>query len=198
MECPVCYTNDATRALVCGHSFCNHCVKQWYLKSQDTESDCSCPMCRNNLYFKGMYKIVDKWEEQKQQEIKISAFDKCIEQIFEDFEEFYEEGIPETGEAVYEALQEVERRFNILLHDDDIRYDEETLIEYATNFLFEISSKEVPEYDDQSHLYNWRKCIETSKNIGGGNTLGKNKTSHRRGNSDELFTDVFYILPYVY
>tara|TARA_R110002072_G_scaffold84065_2_gene190562 strand:- start:3394 stop:3828 length:435 start_codon:yes stop_codon:yes gene_type:complete len=144
-----------------------------------------------------MYKIVDKWEEEKQEEIKTAAFNKCLEQVFEEFEDFFENDVPETGEAVYEAFQDVERRLNILLHDDDIRYDEEALIEYATNFLFEVSSNEIYIDDDQDHVYNWLKCIETSNNISG-KMFGKNKIARCRGNSEDLFTTVLYILPYVY
>ena len=62
MECSVCYENTSTCKLVCGHSFCMSCIKEWYLKS---EEDPTCPMCRQRLYFKGMHKQEQQWENER-------------------------------------------------------------------------------------------------------------------------------------
>ncbi len=61
MECPICYTDFCDCKLVCGHSFCKSCIKNWYLK---TDSEPTCPMCRSNMCFKGMLKITDTWERE--------------------------------------------------------------------------------------------------------------------------------------
>ena len=80
MECAVCYTNTSSCNLVCGHSFCRDCVKSWYYKS---ECDPTCPMCRSKMYFKGMYKIVPKWEEDRLQKVQEEAFAEVFDNIIE-------------------------------------------------------------------------------------------------------------------
>ena len=82
MECSVCYSDTVTTCkLMCGHSFCVSCIKQWYLKSDE---ETTCPMCRKKLYFKGMHKYCEKWEEErykeKTEEIFANLFDQVIEQ----------------------------------------------------------------------------------------------------------------------
>lgn len=93
-ECPVCYTNDATRRLICTHSFCDSCVKEWYLKNP------TCPMCRRSLYFKGMRHVAKYWEKPTHWESSIEyLFDnyfidvnylKHIQKKFYDLNDFYE------------------------------------------------------------------------------------------------------------
>jgi hypothetical protein len=59
MECAVCYSDvKAPVKLVCGHAFCQECVKSWYLKG----TGAGCPMCRRPVYFKGFHKIRQDWE----------------------------------------------------------------------------------------------------------------------------------------
>jgi len=85
MECSVCY-DDATSTckLMCGHLFCMSCIKQWYLKSDE---ETTCPMCRQKLYFKGMHKYCEKWEEERHEEqiekVYSNLFDKTIEEAQE-------------------------------------------------------------------------------------------------------------------
>lgn len=85
MECAVCYCNQANCKLICKHSFCKDCVKQWYLSAADEPS---CPMCRHRLYFKGMYKLVREWEEEsidkKNEEAFAEAFDYIVNEESED------------------------------------------------------------------------------------------------------------------
>ena len=77
MECAVCYCNSANCKLVCGHSFCRQCVKDWYQKG----SEQTCPMCRHKLYFKGMYKVTPVWEEERFEKQRDEAFAEAIDQI---------------------------------------------------------------------------------------------------------------------
>jgi len=42
MECPICYTQTPECTLDCDHSFCYHCISQWYQKYKNSR----CPMCR--------------------------------------------------------------------------------------------------------------------------------------------------------
>ena len=62
MECPVCYDDcHKTCNLVCGHSMCMSCVKQWWVRSEGSPT---CPICRSNLYFRGMRKVVGGWVDE--------------------------------------------------------------------------------------------------------------------------------------
>lgn len=86
MECSVCYDDTtSTCKLMCGHSFCMSCIKKWYLKS---EEETTCPMCRQKLYFKGMHKYCEKWDEERYEEhceqIFSNLFDKTIEEADEE------------------------------------------------------------------------------------------------------------------
>ena len=80
-ECAVCYCEQATCKLVCNHTFCKSCVKTWYQTSGDEPT---CPMCRHTLYFKGLHKISEKWEEEKINKLNEDAFNAAFEKIFED------------------------------------------------------------------------------------------------------------------
>jgi len=83
MECAVCYCNASNCKLVCGHSFCRQCVKDWYQKG----SEQTCPMCRHKLYFKGMYKLLPVWEEERFEQQRDEAFAEAIDQIFAEDED---------------------------------------------------------------------------------------------------------------
>ena len=82
-ECAVCYSEVATCKLVCKHSFCKSCVKTWYQKSEEP----TCPMCRHTLYFKGLHKISEKWEDERIEKLNEEAFNTAFEAIFEETEE---------------------------------------------------------------------------------------------------------------
>jgi hypothetical protein len=58
-ECPVCFSGVPDLKLVCGHSFCTECIKKWYMHGESH----TCPMCRKNIYFRGMCRIKDEWDE---------------------------------------------------------------------------------------------------------------------------------------
>ena len=112
MECAVCYCNQANCKLICKHSFCKSCVKQWYLSAAEEPS---CPMCRHRLYFKGMYKLVREWEEEsidkKNEEAFAEAFDYTMNGEYSesgDSEEYSESDtdseIDEGEESEWEEL----------------------------------------------------------------------------------------------
>lgn len=82
-ECPVCYADTARCKLVCGHALCRVCVKSWYHKCTDSEG-AKCPMCRKRLYFKGMYKVLDEWEQERIDLIEQQAFEEVFEDVLED------------------------------------------------------------------------------------------------------------------
>lgn len=100
MECPVCYSNKANCKLVCGHSLCRACIKEWYYKSDGGE--CTCPMCRQRLYFKGMYKVADTWDQERFEQKNQEAFAEAFENIIEEFENFYEDSESDTDSEIDE------------------------------------------------------------------------------------------------
>jgi hypothetical protein len=79
-ECPVCYSANASCKLVCGHGFCNACVKTWYFKSEEP----SCPMCRRKMYFKGMWKLTDEWIQERIDQKNQTMFGEAFEDIFDE------------------------------------------------------------------------------------------------------------------
>lgn len=133
MECAVCYCNQARCKLICNHSFCKSCVKDWYYASEEP----SCPMCRKRLYFKGMYKVVDQWEKERFDQKNEESFAEAFESLFEsdeedeedeeewdeeeDLEEDSDEEDSEEGEWDFtepdyrlEDIQELQSRFSAL------------------------------------------------------------------------------------
>ena len=135
MECPVCYTCDANCHLVCGHSFCKDCVKNWYFKSQGEE--CNCPMCRSPLYFRGMWRIGNKWDEERIEQQYTSVFNEAFEEIMEDVD-------PECEYSRWLAmtmLEDMQTKFNKLTSNiDDGYYDEEELLYLISNFTISIGA----------------------------------------------------------
>lgn len=79
-ECVMCCTNPSNCNLICGHSFCRDCVKTWYLKCK---LEPTCPNCRHKLYFKGMYKMTDTWEEEAETMKNEDAFNEAFDYILE-------------------------------------------------------------------------------------------------------------------
>lgn len=129
MECPVCYTNDCNCKLVCGHSFCKSCIKDWYMK---TDSEPTCPMCRSNLYFKGMSKVVNKWdiefEEQKWEDIYTETITTMEEEL-------------ENGEEFLMFLEDLELAYKTIreLHDMGYEFSWDNIREMLKNpYIFHV------------------------------------------------------------
>jgi len=151
MECPVCYVNAPSCSLVCGHAFCRDCVKSWYYKT--TDDQCTCPMCRSRLYFKGMQKYVKQWEEARDEQ-------RLQDVYAELFEETVDEGDIEIfgGFIIMDALEENERRFNKFvemgLSIEEIDYMLYTMMDYASERL-----------PDEHIFYNYEQYLFVTKNI---------------------------------
>lgn len=79
MECSVCYDSHAGCKLVCGHTFCHSCVRQWY----ESSSEPTCPMCRGNLYFRGMRKCVEHWDQEAEDKQRAEAWDEVLTELFD-------------------------------------------------------------------------------------------------------------------
>ena len=127
-ECPVCYCSKATRKLTCGHSFCKTCVKEWYVKCDESPT---CPMCRKDLYFKGMEQCIEEWNEEHTDAIFQRIFD-------EEFENIIDYGTDESAmywlEILQDRLNEVREFYEEYdLTQDDIEemlWDDEVFEEY--------------------------------------------------------------------
>ena len=113
MECPVCYGDKASCNLVCGHAFCKDCVKTWYYKCDEP----SCPMCRRNLYFKGMHKVVDEWDMERAVKKNEDAFNQAFEDIFDE----------EDSESDTESWDTVSENDDENENDDEDEKDDEDL-----------------------------------------------------------------------
>jgi hypothetical protein len=130
MECSVCYTEASKCKLVCGHSFCMSCIKEWYLKCGDSEA--TCPMCRRPIYFRGMRNICDKWDEERHEKKLQETFENCFNEILDD--DFYHEMSKKNvnlSEFIMYELYNMEWYFNEYKHlfGDDYEYLEEAILD---------------------------------------------------------------------
>ena len=81
-ECPVCYSDCQTACkLVCGHSFCMPCVKSWWINC--TDDKVGCPMCRSNMYFRGMRKLTPQWADEIEDEGDEEMWDDMCEVLLD-------------------------------------------------------------------------------------------------------------------
>ncbi len=173
MECPVCYICDANCQLVCGHSFCKDCVKNWYFKSQGEE--CSCPMCRSPLYFRGLNRVAEKWEEERIEQKYQSVFNEVFEEILEDVDTECEY----SCWLAMTMLREMQDKFNKLLNDPEGYYDEEELAYLIGNFAITIGTpkekyepRDIPTYVKNLFVPKQRPRITRSHK--GAKVYGKN------------------------
>jgi len=176
-ECPVCYCETARCKLVCGHSFCKTCVKSWFYKATDEPS---CPMCRKRLYFKGMYKVVPVWEEERLEMLKDEVFAEALEEVLapaDDSEyegtesEWSSESESEFDYRMYDILDIEERitalnRAGIPIHAEFLSEWYDVVSEYE-HFFYE---------DERSYLEN----MFVSKH-----PLGPSKGRHGTRNQQE-------------
>ena len=114
-DCPICYEKSPKCRLICGHIFHHSCIKEWYMNGNNT----GCPMCRNNIYFKGMRKHKQKWEKERREQ----QFSKVYSDIMGDL-------INEAKESQFvdlsASLQDLEEDYimfkEIVNHPDDLRF----------------------------------------------------------------------------
>lgn len=121
MECPVCYSADATLKINCGHSFCRSCMKQW-LESSKEEGRPGCPMCRTPVLFRGLPKIEDaiantRYDNQCQ-EVYEGAFDAICESLRAHNEMWGEDFAPFFNKAAMLSLTNMENTY-LFLRDVD-------------------------------------------------------------------------------
>lgn len=131
MECPVCYSADACCHLVCGHSFCGGCTKEWWLKSAES----NCPMCRAPLYFRGLRKMAERWEEEREEKMKEAVYTKIFNEIIEDLGEEFDE--LEATLTMF-ALREFDERFRKFAYECDWDFTEEELYEIVGDMFMDI------------------------------------------------------------
>jgi len=113
-------------------------VKEWYQKCEDHPT---CPMCRGNLYFRGMRHVVAKWDDAAEEHRGQEIWEECIDTVLEYGDE--------------DDLYIMEERFNTLkggeYFDPDIILDESiTLYRYSAPPEF---------WETQS----WQKLLFVSK-----------------------------------
>ena len=101
-ECAVCYCEQATCKLVCNHSFCKTCVKTWYQKSDEP----TCPMCRRVMYFKGLHKLSEKWEDERIEKLNEEAFNTAFDAIFEEGSDYSESEEDSEEDSDWETSSE--------------------------------------------------------------------------------------------
>ena len=132
-ECPVCYCEDAKCHLVCGHSFCHGCTKEWWLKSPEA----NCPMCRAPLYFRGMRRVAERWEYERGEKMKDTVYSRIFNEILEILEE---DGFdPLEASIAMFALNHFDERFNALTMYTDWDFEEEDLYELISDITIIIS-----------------------------------------------------------
>ena len=126
MECSVCYCETGRFCkLLCGHTFCNACVKAWYRKSTEP----TCPMCRRPMYFRGFQKVQAQWDEdsydEKTSDVYGQMIDATTEQAFE-MAETFPKWRRRIMKDLMDEIKEIESTYNFLKSressSDDIEY----------------------------------------------------------------------------
>lgn len=155
MACPVCMEDSckAMRTLVCGHCFCNTCVKQWYMKGNTT-----CPMCRQNMHFRGMSRVRDAWDEERLEQQYQDVFNEALENILVEDDGYID--------FMMFELREMEERFRVLR---DVM-DPEDLEEYVNNPFLEFTTyRDHYRYEDPvSHLERLQASVQKAPPRGRG------------------------------
>ncbi len=184
--CSVCMDNTLNCKLVCGHEFCSECVKEWYHKCGGHGP--SCPMCRQSLYFKGMYKITQHWDEEKYENQIQGVYSEMFDAICDEMEDFDE------GELVMEELIEMEEKLKKFLNCDEY-WDPEVLLEVVSDPFCEPSfSKDHYAYENPPQkikgMFHKNGTLKTSPVRGTG---GQSLASGIGGRLDTLDT-LLYLL----
>lgn len=131
----MCYTNNCSCKLVCGHSFCHSCVKEWYTTSEAP----SCPMCRQDMYFRGMHKARVKWDQESDEKHLEAVYAQVIDNAIDDIGEYYIDDM--------ELIREVDHNFHRLKHLL-LDYDVEQAVEIVECYFGSVSPGKVMSWDD--------------------------------------------------
>lgn len=140
----MCYTDNCSCKLVCGHSFCHSCVKEWYTTSETP----SCPMCRQDMYFRGMHKAKAKWQEEADEKHLATVYAQVFENALDD-------------EDSMELIEEVDYNFHRLKHLL-LDYDVEQAVEIVECYFGPSTAGKVMSWPDWGNLPQ-RRCVMVSK-----------------------------------
>ena len=77
-DCSICYDENAKCKLVCGHVFHHKCIKKWYMIGNND----TCPMCRNNIYFKGIQR--DQWDDERYENRMTEIYQEAVSSLIKD------------------------------------------------------------------------------------------------------------------
>ncbi len=110
-------------------------MKEWYYKSEHP----SCPMCRGVMYFRGMYKHAQEWEEEKQEELNQEVFAETIDLLCDE-------------DVMIEELIEIEEKYKKLMSFGNV-WDPEVLFDILNDPFCEPVTE---------HVIKW---IEDTKNM---------------------------------
>ena len=136
-ECSICYEENPKCRLVCGHQFHHECIKEWYLKGRNTK----CPICRNNICYRGMRKHVHKWHNKRREEQFAAVYQDVI---FRTVSELKDCGLLQL--ATHEILESIEKDYKKLLPVLDDPEDMRYYLEHPDDMP--IFSRGVPIYDE--------------------------------------------------
>ena len=116
-DCSICYEKDPKCRLVCGHTFHHECIKTWYMKGTNV----SCPMCRNNICFRGMFKKREKWENERREQQFADIYREVIMNTLNDFKD-----MGYNGQFIQYTLEDIEKdylKLKCIIDDpDDMKY----------------------------------------------------------------------------
>ena len=127
-DCSICMCECGVKSktLICKHSFCTPCIKEWFLKAEEA----ACPMCRGPLFFRGFRH--SGWIEAKYNK-ESEVMGAMIDAICDDFTDIVKEMGPHSARTMRKwamvAMDEIratENTFTALKMDgysDDDIYD---------------------------------------------------------------------------
>ena len=130
-DCSICMCNRPNCQLMCGHTFCRQCVKEWYVKTGDTAT-CGCPVCRRPMYFRNMHKHTRAWKREKHENMYDSAFEMCFDELWELAQMLMEE-VPDMVDksAIVQELGAVQKRLWTIPIDSCDGFDTDDLRDIA-------------------------------------------------------------------
>ena len=187
LECSVCYADVPTGTackLSCGHSFCNGCIKSWYLKGVNGTA---CPMCRRPIHFSGFHKVREAWDEEAWETKCADVYGAALDRVFEEAREFAESFGPKWRRRIF---REVAEDFKDM--DKTLR----ALKAYSAPIDFIEDAFYSDEYYSDRHLDKWEwndepaKEVVPSKAVGFGRARGGKRC---RAREDEWATMNFIL-----
>ena len=140
MSCPICYEDDAKCKLICGHTFHQKCIKEWYMNGNNT----GCPMCRNNIYFKGMRRYTHKWDQERREQQCSDVYAEAVKELMEEARES-----PFIHLIFNQALQDLEEDY-VKFKDYAGSADELRFLLANPEVFYQGLSNNVPIYHEQT------------------------------------------------